>query len=186
MKEQIDNKIIEPNQWVYVIEKGKNQLKVGVTTDLDSRLKMLERLGGFHILRKQIFGPFHNGYQVENEIHKCLNPYSLIGEWFSVDYEYAVSIATVVAGCSGNTKELKAPKEPNYEEVLDWLFTLPKDVVSIKNILDDASFRLFQDKNGVVWLEHDDYGIFILDFLDAFMRTTGSEYAKEEKCYDHK
>ncbi len=167
----MNNELIEPNQWVYVVEKGNSEVKVGVTTDLEHRLKVMERLGGFHILRKKIFGPFQNGYQVETKIHKSLSSYKSIGEWFSIEYEKAISVAQEIVDCFGDKSAITAKKESDFKDLLDWLIPLPKEAIEFKKFLQDESFTIFKDDKGTIWLEHDDYGLFSAQFLDAFIKS---------------
>jgi hypothetical protein len=165
----MNNRIFEPRQWVYVIEKATNQVKVGVTTKISDRLEMIERTGGFHISRKRMFGPFQNGYQIESEIHRHICSQQIIGEWFSVSFEQAVSVASTVADSLGDTSVANAAAEPDYEELLDFLYPWPKEVWEVLGFLNDAGLGVYKEKNGSIWFESEGYGIFSLDFLKGYM-----------------
>ena len=165
----MNDRILKPRQWVYVIERARNQVKVGVTTKISERLEMIERTGGFHISRRQMFGPFQNGYQIESEIHKHIRPQQIIGEWFSVSFEQAVSVASTVADSLGDTSVANATAEPDYEELLDFLYPRPKEVWEILEFLNDVGLSVYREKNGAIWFESEEYGIFSLDFLKGYM-----------------
>lgn len=165
----MNDRLLEPHQCVYVIEKAANQVKIGVSTKITERLEMLERTGGFRILRRRVFGPFQNGYQIESEIHKHIRPQQIIGEWFSVSFEQAVSVAITVTDSLGNTSVANAATEPDYEELLDSLYPWPKEVWETLEFLNDEGLGVYREKNGSIWFESEEYGIFSLEFLKGYM-----------------
>ena len=87
----------EPRQWVYIIERKANEVKVGASINPNQRIADIQRIGGFEIIRTEILGPFQNGYKVETEIHHRLHTHQIVSEWFLIPFEQAVLIAKEVA-----------------------------------------------------------------------------------------
>lgn len=149
----------EPKQWIYIIQKDNELIKVGVSINPSERIAYLQRMGGFNALKTELFGPVHNGFNVENLIHKKLNSYRVIVEWFKVSYEVAVEIAKNIVKEYGITKALKDDKDCDFDKLMK-LFYPNQDYR--ENII------ISNNKHGKTFFETEDCGLFSFDFLNAF------------------
>ena len=80
------------NSCVYVIETDAGLVKVGVSKTPDERIKTLENLGGYFVLRKYISKPCELANKIENQVHKKLSLYRKKGEYFTCPFEMAKSV----------------------------------------------------------------------------------------------
>ena len=82
------------NAVVYIFKQKESGLvKVGYTTDIDTRISTLERQGGNEIILKyvSIEMPLKLAKIVEGIVHNMLHIYRRKGEYFACDFDYAVS-----------------------------------------------------------------------------------------------
>jgi hypothetical protein len=73
--------------FVYIIQNtSTNIYKIGVSDNVDMRIKNLQTANGFPLL---IIDKFicNNAFNMENQIHKLLKEYKLTGEWFILTQE---------------------------------------------------------------------------------------------------
>jgi|GEM_PF-784810 hypothetical protein len=176
-------KIKNPNQWVYVIEKCSNQVKIGVSRNYIERIKCLERIGGFRASRYLALGPYQNGYEVESKILDRLKKFRFIGEWHLVSYEDAVATVKEVAKEIGNFDVIETLDTKNLGELVDDLYPLKASLTNDGN-LQDAVITGFVDEKSVLWLETDECGMFLPEFLMGFLRI--EELLRGGKSYGHK
>lgn len=83
--------IEEPNQQVYVIERGENDVKIGVSKNFEKRKRAIEKQAGFVATRYFAGTKLSNGRTVENAVQMKFADKRNNGEWFSVSFEDAVS-----------------------------------------------------------------------------------------------
>lgn len=81
---------VEPNQQVYVLERNDNNVKIGVSKNINLRKRTIETQGGFVATRFFSGEKLSNGYQVECRVHEKLSAFRRIGEWFNISFEAAV------------------------------------------------------------------------------------------------
>lgn len=162
-------KIKKPDQWVYVIEKCNNQVKIGVSKDYMERINCLERTGGFCATRYMALGPYQNGYEVESKILSQLKELRIIGEWHLVSYEYAVTTAKKVAKEIGNSDVIEVLDSKDLIGLVDELFPLKASVTNDEHF-QDTIITGFSDEKSVLWLETDECGLFLPEFLMSFLR----------------
>lgn len=163
-------KLKKPNQWIYVIEKSKNQVKIGVSKNYLERIKHLERTGGFRCSRHIALGPYQNGYEVESKILAQLMKYRIIGEWHLISYEDAVATAKKVATKIGNSNSIEVEDSNDFIELIDDLFPLKASIPFDDEHLQDMVITGFVDEKNVLWLEADECGMFLPEFLTGFLR----------------
>ncbi|MDF2543440.1 MAG: Meiotically up-regulated [Anaerocolumna sp.] len=77
---------------IYVIENENGQVKIGISQNIESRVKTLSRQGGFVVKRSYQTEKCSNHYNLENIIHCYLKDSRKIGEWFDVNYDDAVNL----------------------------------------------------------------------------------------------
>jgi len=77
---------------VYVIENERGLIKVGVSQNVENRIKVLSKQGGFLIQNLFTTDPCSNAYEIERHVHKKLDESCVNGEWFSVSFDEAVDI----------------------------------------------------------------------------------------------
>jgi hypothetical protein len=176
-------KIKKPDQWVYVIEKCNNQVKIGVSKDYIERINYLERTGGFCASRYMALGPYQNGYEVESKILAQLKELRIIGEWHLVSYEDAVAVAKQVAHQVGNSNLIDIFDSDDLIELVDDLFPLKSSVINDEQ-LQDISITGFVDEKRVLWFETDECGIFLPEFFMGFLRA--EELSRGGSCDEHK
>lgn len=91
MKESLKYLTI-PMKSIYVVENERGLVKIGVSQNVDQRLKTLSKQGGFTICHLYATESCSNAFKIENYVHKCLRKYRINGEWFSVSYEEALKV----------------------------------------------------------------------------------------------
>ena len=96
-------KDVLPEQYVYILEKNENSIKIGVSKNVEKRIKSLEKSGGFTRKRVVCFGKIKNGYEVETKSHKKLSDYRTNGEWFNVPFELAVKTVEEIYNLFGDS-----------------------------------------------------------------------------------
>ena len=156
-------KFKEPEQWIYVIEKSKNQVKVGVSKNYIERIKYLERTGGFFSLRCIALGPYQNGYEVESKILARLKKYRTMGEWHCVSYEDAVATAKEVAKKVGNSSVVEVLDSIDLVETVDELFPL-RATININEHLQDTVITGFVGEKKLYGLKQKNVGYFYQNF----------------------
>jgi hypothetical protein len=175
--------IKKPDQWVYIMEKSENQIKIGVSKNYIERIKCLERTGGFYASRYLALGPYQNGYEVESKILDRLKRFRFIGEWHLLSYEDAVAIVKEVAKETGNSDVIEVLDSKDLIELVDELFPLKASLTNDGN-LQDTVITGFVDEKNVLWLETDECGIFLREFLMGFLRA--ENLSKGGRYYEHK
>lgn len=96
-------------RFVYLIA-GENRVKVGVSYDVEDRLKHLQCASGV-TLRLVDKWPHFDAIKVEREVHKRLQPYRQRGEWFAIEQESVRKIIEeVIDGIPRNPKSLSSGK----------------------------------------------------------------------------
>ena len=85
---------------IYAVERPDGLVKIGVTANPQSRIAALASQGGYKPSRAWVSTPIENARRAENLAHKTLAPHNKAGEWFSVDFDYAV---TFVSGIVTNS-----------------------------------------------------------------------------------
>lgn len=179
----MSKKIKMPDQWVYVIEKCKNHVKIGVSKDYTERINYLERTGGFRASRYLALGPYQNGYEVESKILTRLKEFKIIGEWHLISYEDAVAVAQQVAQQVGDSSLIDIFDSDGLIELVDDLFPLKSSVINNEHF-QDTSITGFVDEEGVLWFETDECGVFLPEFYMAFLKV--EELTRGGSCYEHK
>lgn len=77
-----------------------NEIKIGITTDIQQRVKQLCRCKPSNLLCVYISNPFSDKtYIREKIIHKLLEQYKIKGEWFCCSLEKVIQIINDV--CDG-------------------------------------------------------------------------------------
>lgn len=77
---------------IYVVENQYGFVKIGVSSNVNSRINVLSKQGGFEILNLYVTKPCSNGYEIENRIHKSLKACHINGEWFEIKFKEAVKV----------------------------------------------------------------------------------------------
>lgn len=72
---------------VYIAEFSDETVKIGVSYDVQSRIKQLSCQKGFNVIRYTKTQPIVNAEQIERELHKHFANYRLKGEYFGCKYE---------------------------------------------------------------------------------------------------
>lgn len=106
---------------VYVIVDGKGRLKVGVSQDVERRLKGIQASNPLRLWVSASWERPTDAYAVESEAHRLLGRYRMAGEWFRVGRGIAVK---AVERAIRNVEAGKA--RPNRR---DWQRRDPADAV---------------------------------------------------------
>lgn len=77
---------------IYIMKSNDGKVKIGVSKCPNKRKKNLESLLNIQILEKYETELCSNSYQIESIMHKYFSDYRIYGEWFSCEYEVAVSV----------------------------------------------------------------------------------------------
>lgn len=76
--------------YVYFVKNGHNEVKIGVTTNIDTRLSELQtgNATALDIINTVSFATEHEAYAYERLLHEKYDKYRLNGEWFSYIPEF--------------------------------------------------------------------------------------------------
>jgi len=169
MKELIPKDTPKNGQWVYVIEKENNHVKIGRTKNLESRIKTLESQGGFKVSRIAVYGPYNNSHSIETKAHRMFQAQRLVGEWFNVDFqEVSISVSKIADEVGLNYKE-SSSETHDFMDIIDHFWPMPPTIKVNDSLPVDSSFRVIIDENGTTWIEHDDYGLLSPALFNALM-----------------
>lgn len=86
-----ENNKNENSGCVYIIESGKDEIKVGRSTNPQVRIRVIETQGNMKIKRHFISDPYPFYRDLETSFHREYKKTRGIGEWFSLDFDEAVS-----------------------------------------------------------------------------------------------
>jgi hypothetical protein len=92
-----DSKDEKPRKQLYIIELSTGLVKIGISANIDKRLKTIEKSSGSKILNKQIFS-VSNPFSTESTLHKTFAKYRTNGEFFKCDFINAVDAAKCLIG----------------------------------------------------------------------------------------
>lgn len=84
---------------IYVVENERGAVKIGISQDVSNRIKVLSKQGGFKPINVYHTKMCSNGYEIENKIHKKLEPYRIDGEWFKLSFNEAVKVVNDIFEC---------------------------------------------------------------------------------------
>lgn len=87
--------------FVYVVKGDHNMVKIGVTTNPAARMAQLRTASAFPISFVFIGCTPSDGYAIEREAHRMLDPYRVNREWFDVPAETAMCAVTGAASRLG-------------------------------------------------------------------------------------
>lgn len=83
-------------RYVYMFKSGKNRYKIGVTTNVERRLKELNDRPYPVELFAVSDVPFYRAFEVEREMHELHADRRISGEWFEIDDECAELTACII------------------------------------------------------------------------------------------
>lgn len=90
------NRVFVPGKtrrWVYVIRPGGPLVKVGIATNVKSRRKELQTASAQRLtIHHKVLCEPGTEHFVESAVHQAMRSHRQMGEWFSVDPEYAAAI----------------------------------------------------------------------------------------------
>lgn len=86
--------------YVYVVAKDSDgPIKVGIATNAHRRACELENSNGHRFPLIWLSEPCANFRAIEASVHECMRPVRLLGEWFDVPFDFAVTLTRdVLAG----------------------------------------------------------------------------------------
>lgn len=89
--------------FVYVVARSSaGPLKVGIATNARRRIFDLENMNGHRFPLIWLSEPSARYQTIETEIHECMRPIRLLGEWFDTPFDFAVRLAQDV--CAGRQR----------------------------------------------------------------------------------
>jgi predicted GIY-YIG superfamily endonuclease len=75
---------------VYVIENQKGEVKIGVSNNVEVRIKAIQNQTGYKIVSTYFTDICFNPFDVEKEIQNAFEEQKVFGEWFLVSFKNAV------------------------------------------------------------------------------------------------
>lgn len=76
---------------IYAVERPDGLVKIGITENPQSRIAALASQGGYKPARAWVSTPIEGAKRAELLAHKTLAPHNKAGEWFSIDFDQAVT-----------------------------------------------------------------------------------------------
>lgn len=83
-------------RYLYMFKSGEDRYKIGVTTDVDRRLKELNNRPYPVELYAVSEAPFYNAFEAERTMHEIHEDCRINGEWFKLSDEHAQITASFV------------------------------------------------------------------------------------------
>ena len=77
---------------IYIFKAETGECKIGVSNNVDKRRSAIEMQGGKPIIDVFYTSKCFNSYEIENIMHRHFADNRLIGEWFDIDFDNAVSV----------------------------------------------------------------------------------------------
>ena len=78
---------------IYVLENQDGNIKIGVSKNVDSRVKAIKNQTGYTILNVFSTVECFNPFELEKIIHEELKDKKIFGEWFNVKFDIGKSVA---------------------------------------------------------------------------------------------
>ena len=78
---------------IYVLENQDGNIKIGVSKNVDSRVKAIKNQTGYTILNVFSTVECFNPFELEKMIHEELKDKKIFGEWFNVKFDIGKSVA---------------------------------------------------------------------------------------------
>ena len=100
-----------PMKSIYVVENEHGCIKIGVSQNVEDRIKTLSNQGGFRIKNLFYTSPCSNAYSIEKLAHTYFHYANINREWFEVDYMLAREVVSSIF-------EKFSIKIPKYEKVI--------------------------------------------------------------------
>lgn len=91
-----DSKRNRKKRYLYMFKSGEDRYKIGVTTDVDRRLKELNNRPYPVELYAVSEAPFYNAFEAERTMHEIHEDCRINGEWFKLSDEHARITASFV------------------------------------------------------------------------------------------
>lgn len=167
---------------IYVIENSKGQVKIGVTKNIEARLKQIQCGNPEKLKIMHISYELKNPFEVEAEIHKALNNSKCTREWFDINTKKAIDTTKEVVKKIGIPVSLFLPcelkimiKEQEKEdarkrkEIMQKLFHIPKNKSIEENIDFDKGWKVTEDDRELIESEiksHMDVLLYIDEIED--------------------
>ena len=81
------------SKYLYILEMSSNLVKIGVTNNLDKRIKTLQNSSGFVVSRQYSTGLLQSDkvFQLESILHNEFKDYRKEGEYFDIEFELVVN-----------------------------------------------------------------------------------------------
>jgi len=96
---------------VYVIERPDGLVKIGKSGNPTKRIHALENQGGFRSERAWMSLPGAMDTKTELRAHHALSHNRTVGEWFSIDFDHAVSAVLANSYTSPMPMDTKSPRK---------------------------------------------------------------------------
>lgn len=80
------------SKYLYIILMESGLVKIGVSSNPESRFKKIEKSSGFKISKIKIFN-VKRAFKIESELHKYFSVCKTQGEFFKIDFDIGVSTA---------------------------------------------------------------------------------------------
>lgn len=106
-------------QSVYIVEKEDGAVKIGISQDVQKRIRALSKQGGFKVVNQFYTEPCSNAHEIEREMHLKYKRFRIDGEWFKISFDTGVSALK-------NTFNTNASFSPKEEKILH-----PEDIEEI-------------------------------------------------------
>lgn len=76
---------------IYIIESERSAIKIGISQDVEKRIRTLSKQGGFKVKNLYYTEYCSNAYSIEHDIHLMYKDKCIDSEWFDVPFKDAVS-----------------------------------------------------------------------------------------------
>lgn len=95
---------------VYVVENQKGEVKIGVSNNVDVRIKAIQNQTGYKITNTYFTDICFNPFEVEKEIQNMFEKQKVFGEWFFIPFKNAVEATKEVFHQKALLEEVKTSR----------------------------------------------------------------------------
>ena len=82
-------------QSIYVVETLPNKIKIGITSNVETRFRTIECQSGDKITNSFHTDKCNDAYKIEHSLHRTFKEYRSVGEWFDINFSDAVNCVKI-------------------------------------------------------------------------------------------
>ena len=126
LQQKLDSREVaemEKAKVVYLLKSVDNSVKIGVTEELERRLKVVQNQSGKVIDKCYVTGYRSNPFEIEAEFKRMYKDNRINGEWYSIDFEESKQILKRIFDAKRVVKTRRTNQESGIDKLLNFIFS---------------------------------------------------------------